>query len=146
MLKEKLLADLKDCMKEKKEIRKNVIQMVRAAVLQVEKDKQIELNDEQIIEIMGKEAKKRRDSISDYEKGGGEDIVTQIKEEIAVIEEYLPKQLTDEELEQIIEEVITQTGATTIKDMGMVMKAAKEKIKTRADGRRINEVVKRKLQ
>ena len=66
MLKEKLLEDLKKCMKEKLELRKNVIQMVRAAILQVEKDKQIELTDDQIIEIMAKEAKKRRDSLSDY--------------------------------------------------------------------------------
>ena len=146
MLKERLLADLKDCMKEKKEIRKNVIQMIRAAILQVEKDKQIKLTDEQIIEIMAKEAKKRRDSIADYEKGGREDIVKQIKEEIAVIEEYLPKQLTEDELEEIIKEIIKSTGATTMKDMGMVMKAAKEEIGSRADGRRINEVVKKQLQ
>lgn len=145
MLKEKLLADLKNCMKEKLELRKNVIQMVRAAILQVEKDKQIELTDEQIIEIMAKEAKKRRDSLVDYEKSGRTDLIAQIKEEISIIEEYLPKQLSKEEVKEIVKEVIEQTGATSIKDMGKVMKAAKEKIGAASDGRTINEVVKELL-
>lgn len=146
MLKEKLLDDLKNSMKEKNEIRKNVVQMVRAAILQVEKDKQIELTDEQIIEIMAKEAKKRRDSISDYEKGGREDLVNNIKQEVSIIEEYLPKQLSKEEVLTIVKDVITEVGATSIKDMGKVMKAAKEKIGAASDGKTINEAVKELLQ
>lgn len=146
MLKEKLLEDLKNSMKEKNELRKNVVQMVRAAILQVEKDKQIELSDEQIVEIMAKEAKKRKDSISDYEKGGREDIVENIKKEISVIEEYLPKQLSKEEVTAIVKEVISEVGATSIKDMGKVMKSAKEKIGAASDGKTINEAVKELLQ
>lgn len=146
MLKGKLLEDLKNSMKEKKELRKNVIQMIRAAILQVEKDKKIELTDEQIIEIMAKEAKKRRDSISDYEKGGREDIVEKIKQEISIIEEYLPKQLSKEEVKEIVKQVIEEVNATTIKDMGKVMKVAKEKIGAASDGRTINEAVKELLQ
>ena len=145
MLKEKLMDDLKECMKEKKTLRKNVVQMVRAAILQVEKDKKIELNDEQIIELMAKEAKKRRDSLSDYEKGGREDLVSQIKEEILIIEEYLPEPLSEKELEKMVEEAITQAQATTMKDMGKVMKIVKEQAGARADGRTINEIVKAKL-
>lgn len=145
MLKEKLLADLKNAMKEKNIIRKNVVQMVRAAILQVEKDKQIELENNQIVEIMAKEAKKRRDSLADYEKGGREDLVNQIKQEIAIIEEYLPEQLSDEELEKIVKGVIQKVGATSMKDMGKVMKAAKEEIGAKADGRAINEKVKKIL-
>lgn len=145
MLKEKLLADLKNAMKEKNIIRKNVVQMVRAAILQVEKDKQIELEDNQIVEIMAKEAKKRRDSLADYEKGGREDLVNQIKQEIAIIEEYLPEQLSDEELEKTVKGVIQKVGATSMKDMGKVMKAAKEEIGAKADGRAINEKVKKIL-
>lgn len=145
MLKEKLLEDLKVAMREKNEVRKNVVQMVRAAVLQVEKDKQIELGDEQIIEIMAKEAKKRRDSIADYEKGGREDLVAKIKEEISIIEEYLPKQLSKEELAEIVKAVIADVGATSMKDMGMVMKTAKERIGAASDGKTINEVVKELL-
>lgn len=146
MLKEKLLSDLKKCMKEKLELRKNVIQMVRAAILQVEKDKQIELTDEQIVEIMAKEAKKRKDSLSDYEKSGRQDLINQIKNEISIIEEYLPEQLSKEEIKQIVEQIIKEIGATSMKDMGNVMKSAKEKIGAASDGRTINEVVKELLQ
>lgn len=145
MLKEKLMADLKNCMKEKLELRKNVIQMVRAAILQVEKDKQIELKDEQIVEIMAKEAKKRRDSLSDYEKSGRTDLIEQIKKEISIIEEYLPKQLSKDEVKEIVKNIVTEIGATSMKDMGAVMKAAKEKIGPASDGRTINEVVKELL-
>ena len=120
--------------------------MVRAAILQVEKDKQITLTDDQIIDIMAKEAKKRRDSLEDYQKGGREDLVNNIKEEINIIEEYLPKQLSKEEVLSIVKEVILDVGATTMKDMGKVMKAAKEKIGAASDGKTINEAVKELLQ
>ena len=145
MLKEKLLEDLKNSMKEKNTVRKNVIQMVRAAILQVEKDKQIELNDEQIIDIIAKESKKRKDALGDYEKSGREDLINEIKEEIQILAEYLPKQLSIEEVENIVKEVIAEQGATSIKDMGKVMKAAKEKIGAASDGKTINEVVKKLL-
>ena len=142
MLKEKLLEDLKNCMKEKNVLRKNVIQMIRAAILQVEKDKQIELDDNQILEIIAKESKKRKDSLADFEKSGREDLINQIKEEIAIISEYLPEELSKEEIEEIVKQVIAETGAQSMKDMGIVMKTAKEKIGPRADGRTINEIVK----
>ena len=145
MLKEKLLEDMKVSMRDKKIIRKNVIQMVRAAILQVEKDKQIELNDEQITEIIAKESKKRKDSLADYEKSGRQDLIDQINEEIEILSEYLPKPLTTEEIEKIVEEVIASTGASTMKDMGMVMKEAKAKIGPAANGKTINEIVKQKL-
>ncbi len=145
MLKEKLLEDMKESMKEKNVLRKNVIQMVRAAILQVEKDKKIELNDEQIIEIIAKESKKRKDSLPDYEKSGRQDLIDQVNGEIAILAEYLPKPLSKEEIEKIVEEVIKEVGATSMKDMGMVMKSAKEKIGAAADGKTINEIVKEKL-
>ena len=128
-MKKRLLEDLKEAMKEKNEIKKNAIQMTRAGILQIEKDKGIELTDEQIIELIAKEVKKRKDSIADYEKGGREDLVNQIKEEIT----------------KIVKEVIEETGATSMKDMGKVMKSAKEKIGAQADGKSINEVVKELL-
>ena len=145
MLKEKLLEDMKTSMRDKNVIRKNVIQMVRAAILQVEKDKQIELNDDQILEIIAKESKKRKDSLTDYEKSGREDLINQIKEEIQILSEYLPKELAKEEIEKIVDEIIAKLGATTIKDMGPVMKEAKAKIGPAADGKTINEIVKQKL-
>lgn len=145
MLKEKLMEDLKEAMKEKQTLRKNVVQMIRAAILQVEKDKQIELEDNQILEIIAKEAKKRKDSLADYEKSGREDLINQVKEEIEIISEYLPKQLTKEEITEIVKKVIEETGATSIKDMGKVMKSAKEKMGATADGKTINEVVRELL-
>lgn len=145
MLKEKLLKDMKISMRDKNVIRKNVIQMVRAAILQVEKDKQIQLTDEQILEIIAKESKKRKDALSDYEKSGRQDLINEINQEIEILAEYLPKPLSREEIEKIVEEVIEETGATTIKDMGKVMKEAKVKIGPAADGKTINEIVKEKL-
>ena len=145
MLKEKLLEDLKQCIKDKNVVRKNVIQMVRAAILQVEKDKQVTLDDTQIIDIIAKESKKRKDSLADYEKSGREDLINEIKEEIAVLAEYLPKQLTPEEVEAEVKKIIEEIGATSMKDMGNVMKAAKEKIGAASDGKTINEAVKKLL-
>lgn len=145
MLKEKLMDDLKESMKNKDVIRKNTIQMVRAAVLQVEKDKQIELTDEQVIEIIAKESKKRKDAEAEFERSGREDLIKQNKEEIEILAEYLPKQLSVEEVETIVKTVIEETGATSMKDMGTVMKSAKEKIGASADGRTISEVVKKML-
>ena len=142
MLKEKLLQDLKETMKEKNVIRKNVVQMVRAAILQVEKDKQIEVTDEQIVEIIAKEAKKRKDSIPDYEKSGRQDLLDQIKQEIAILEEYLPEQLSEQEIEEKVKAIITNLEASSMKDMGKVMKTAKEELGASADGKTINEIQK----
>ncbi|MBS5854974.1 MAG: GatB/YqeY domain-containing protein [Clostridium sp.] len=142
MLKEKLLEDLKNSMKEKNVVRKNVVQMIRAAILQKEKDNQIELSDEEIMQIIAKEAKTRKDALPDYEKSGREDLIKEVKEEIAIIEEYLPKQLTKEEILPIIQEIINKTGASSIKDMGKVMGEAKKQLGVSADGKTISECVK----
>lgn len=145
MLKEKLLADLKGAMKDKNEIRKNTVQMVRAAILQIEKDNAIQVGDNQIVEIIAKESKKRKDSLEEYKKAGRQDIIEQVEQEIAILSEYLPKQLSKEEITIIVKDVIKATEATSIKDMGKVMKEAKEQIGVAADGRTINEVVKELL-
>lgn len=145
MLKEKLLEDLKASMKEKDEIRKNAVQMVRAAILQVEKDNNITLEDNKIVEIIAKEVKKRKDSLDDYKKGGREDLVSTIEKEIEILSTYLPKQLTKEEIKEIVKQIIKEVNATSLKDMGAVMKASKEKMGASADGKTINEVVKELL-
>ena len=139
MLKEKLLEDLKLSMKDKNEIRKNTVQMVRAAILQIEKDKGIN------VEIIAKEVKSKKDALLEFEKAGRDDLVSQTKEEILILEEYLPKQLTKEEIKSEVEIVIKEIGATSMKDMGAVMKEAKTRIGAAADGRSINEVVKELL-
>ena len=142
MLKEKSLEDLKSAMKEKDEIKKNTVQMVRAAILQIEKDKAIEVSEEQIIEIIAKEVKKRKDAAIDFEKSGRQDLIEKNKQEIEILTTYLPKQLSKEEIETIVKDIIAKVNATSIKDMGKVMKAAKEKIGAGSDGKTINEVVK----
>ena len=142
ILKEKLLEDLKDDMKTKNVNKKNAVQMVRTAILQIEKDKGIEVSDEQILGIVAKEVKTRKDAIAEYEQANREDLIEKANEEIKALEEYLPKQLTDEELVAEVKKVIEKLNATSMKDMGPVMKEAKATIGAQADGKRINEVVK----
>ncbi len=142
MLKEKLLDDLKQSMKDKNINRKNVVQMVRAAILQKEKDNNIELDDNQIMEIIAKEHKKREESIEDYKKADRQDLVNQIEEEISVLSEYLPKKMERSELEEVIKQIVADLNATSMKDMGAVMKEAKARCGLAADGRDINQIVK----
>ena len=111
MLKEKLLQDFKDAMKEKNELKKNTIMMVRAAILQIEKDTQKEVLDDQIIQIMSKEVKKRKESLADYEKSGRTDLIEQINKEIEIIKSYLPEELSEDEIRKIVLESIKETGA-----------------------------------
>lgn len=141
-LKERLADDLKSAMKNKDIVRKNTVQMVRAGVLQYEKDNKVALDDAGVLEIIAKQLKQRKDSLPDYEKSGRDDLIAELKAEMDVLMEYLPKQLTHDELEAIIKEVIAQTGAQSMKDMGKVMSAVKAKTVGRADGRMINEIAK----
>lgn len=145
MLKEKLLQDFKEAMKEKNELRKNTIMMTRAAILQIEKDTQTELDEVKITEIIAKEVKKRKESLADYEKSGRTDLIEQINNEINVLKEYLPEELSLEETRKIVEDSIKESGATTIKDMGKVMQLAKAKAAGRADSKMINEIVRELL-
>ena len=116
--------------------------MVRAAILQIEKDKGIQVEDDKILEIIAKEVKSKRDALKDFEKAAREDLIAQTNEEIAVLQEYLPKQLSREEIKVELEKIIAEVGATTMKDMGNVMKEAKAKMGASADGKTINEVAK----
>lgn len=144
-LKDRLLEDMKMAMKDKNSIKKNTVQMVRSAVLQVEKDNKVTLDDDGIIEVIAKEVKKRRDSLPDFEKSGREDLVDALKAEINVLLEYLPQQLTEEELEIIVKNAIADTGATSAKDIGKIMQAVMPQVKGRADGKLINQIVKKLL-
>ena len=139
-LKDKLKDDLKSAMKEKDAVRKNVVQLIKSGVLQIEKDKQITLDDEGVLDVIAKQLKQRRDSLPDYEKSGREDLIAQLKREMELLMEYLPAQLTHEELEVIVKEAVETTGAVSIKDMGKVMAAVMPKTKGRADGKEINAI------
>ena len=125
MLKEKLMEDLKEAMKSKNEIKKNTVQMVRAAILQIEKDKGIQVEDDRILEIIAKEVKTKRDAIKDFEKAERQDLIDQTNQEIEVLQQYLPKQLSREEIKVELEKIIAEIGATTMKDMGAIMKETK---------------------
>lgn len=144
-LKDKLADDLKAAMKSKDTVRKNTVQMVRASVLQVEKDKKVTLDDEGVLEVIAKQLKQRRDSLPDYEKSGRDDLIAELKAEMDVLMEYLPAQLTREEVEAIVAEAVRETGASTMKDMGKIMAAVMPKTKGRADGKLINELAKQML-
>lgn len=144
-LKETLLQDMKDAMKQKETIRKNTIQLVRSGVLQIEKDKKIELDDNGVIEVITKELKKRRDSLPEFEKSGRTDLINNLKEEIEVLLGYLPEQLSENEIEKIVDDTINEIGASSVKDMGKVMTALKPKVSGRADNKIVSEFVKKKL-
>ena len=145
MLKNQLLNDLKDAMKNKDELKKNTVQMIRAAVLQVEKDNGIELDDAKILEVIAKESKKRIDAAADFEKSGREDLIEQNRKELEIINSYLPKQLSVEEVEEKVKEIIAKVGAQSIKDMGLVMKEAKNELGVTANGKVISDAVKKLL-
>lgn len=145
MLQEKLMEDLKVAMREKDTIKKNTVQMVRAEILKIKKDTGNEPDDEKIISIIAKEVKTKKDALVDFEKGGRQDLVEQTNEEIKILQEYLPKQLSTDEIKEIVSKIVEELGASSMKDMGPVMKEAKAKIGAGADGRTINEVVKELL-
>lgn len=144
-LKERLLEDMKVAMRDKDVLKKNTVQLARSAVLQVEKDSRITLDDEGVLDIIAKEVKKRRDSLPDFEKSGRQDLIDNLKTEIEVLMQYLPQQLTEEELEVIVRQAVQDTGASSARDMGKIMQEVMPKVKGRADGRMINQIVKRIL-
>lgn len=144
-LKEELLKELKEAMKTKDTLKKDTITMLRAAILQVEKDTQKELSEPEMQVIVAKEVKKRQESIADFEKGGRDDLVNQIKKEIEILSVYLPKQLSEEEVEALVVETIQTVGAAGPKDMGRVMGALREKTAGKADGKLVSDIVKQKL-
>ncbi len=144
-LNERLMADLKESMKNKDSIRKSVITMIRAAIKQKEVDERVELTEDDILYIISKQQKQRKDALAEFEKAQREDLIEQTKQEIEIIASYLPKQLTDEELEIIVRDAIQELNATSMKDMGKIMGKVNEVAKGRADGKRINEMVKKLL-
>ncbi len=144
-LKEKLAQDLKDAMRDKDTIKKNVVQLIRSNILQIEKDNKLTLDDDGVLDVIAKQLKQRRDSLPDYEKSGREDLISQLKTEMTILMEYLPAQLSHEELEEIVKQAIAETGASSMKDMGRIMATVMPKTKGRADGKEINSIVKNLL-
>lgn len=144
-IKEKLMQDLKAAMKSHDKIKKDTITMVRAAIKQIEVDKRVDLSDEEVIDIISKQYKEIVSSIDEFKRGGRDDLVAQTEEEIKIILEYLPKQLTDEELEDIIKEAIEKLSITSKKQIGELMKEVMPKIKGKADGKKVNSIASKYL-
>ena len=145
-LMEQLTADMKEAMKQGEKERLSVIRLVRGAVRQAEIDGKKTLTDDEVLGVIGKEVKMRRDSIEEFERGGRADLVEKTQAEIAVLMPYLPEQLSADEIKKIVEEVISSVGAASYKDMGKVMGALMPRVKGRADGKLVNETVRALLQ
>ncbi|MEH0148043.1 GatB/YqeY domain-containing protein [Corynebacterium sp. Q4381] len=145
-LKDQIRADLKEAMKAKEKERTGTIRMLLAAIQTAETEgSKHEVDDEEIQKIIAREIKKRRESAEIYQTNGREDLATQELAEAAILEEYQPKQLDDEELASLVDAAVTSTGATSMAQMGQVMKEATAQAAGRADGKRISEAVKARL-
>ena len=134
--------DIKAAMKAKETAKRDALRLLDSAMKQIEVDERKELSDDDVLAIITKQVKQRNDSATQYKEAGRDDLLQKELAEIAIFEAYLPAQLSDDELTSALKEIITQTGAESMKDMGKVMGAAKAKIGNLADGKRINECVK----
>src|SRR5919199_806943 len=146
-LKERIVNDLTAALKAQQAARLSTLRMVKAALMNREIEKGGPLTDEELTKLLQSLVKQRRDSVEQYEQGGRTDLADKERAEIGVIEEYLPRAATREEIEQAVAAALAETGATSMKEMGAVMKAAQARLAGRsADGRALSEVVKAKLQ
>lgn len=148
MLKEQIKNDIKEAMKAKNELGLSVLRMVAAAISSEEINKskrETGLNDEEVLEVLSREVKKRRDSATQYEGAGRAELAEKENQEIGVIMKYMPAQMTAEEIEKIVKESIAESGAKDEKDFGTVMKIVSPKIKGKADGKQVSEMVKNML-
>ena len=144
-LKGQITEDMKSAMKAGEKDRLKVVRLILAAIKQVEVDQRIELDDAAVLSVLDKMVKQRRDSVEQFEKGNRQDLADIEKAEIAVLETYLPEQLSDAELEAMVEEAISATGAESIRDMGKVMGQIKGKAAGRADMGAVGAKVKARL-
>lgn len=143
---EKLEKDMIEAMKNKDKDRLTVIRMVKAALKQEHIDNKKEINDELLIDVVNKQIKMRKDSITEFEKGNREDLIEKTKQEVEVLMAYLPEQLPKEEVVKIIDEIFDEIKPESQKDMGKVMKEAQIKLKGKTDMKEVSEIVRQKLQ
>ncbi len=141
-LKKQLMDDMKTAMKEKDRLRKATITLLRADIKRFEVDKRKEITEDGIIDLISKQIKQKKSAILEFRKGGREDLVQEAEAEMEVLMKYLPKQLTEEELKEIIGNAITELKAESMKDMGKVMGAVSPIIKGKADGKTASDIVK----
>lgn len=144
-LKDQINNDIKTAMKEKDVAKRDALRLLSSAMKQIEVDERKELTDEDVIKIIQKQVKQRNDAMSQYREAGREDLYEKEASEAAIFETYLPKQLSDEELENALRAIIAESGAASMKDIGRVMGAASKTLGASADGKRINECAKKLL-
>ena len=138
-------SDIKDAMRAKDILKKDTLRNIQAVVKQIEVDERREVTDADMEAILVKYAKQREDAMAQFKDAGRDDLVKQEEAELAIVKAYLPEQMSDEELEATLKEIVAQIGASSMKDMGKVMGAAKSAIGSKADGGRINACVKNLL-
>lgn len=142
---EKLKSDLITAMKEKDKEKLNTLRAVKGAIqLEVINNKKEE-NDDLLLDVINKQIKMRNDSISEFEKAGREDLVNSYQKEVDILKEYMPKELTEEEIEEIIDGAIKETGAITIKDLGSVMRIITPIVKNKCNMKEVTNKIKEKL-
>ncbi|MGM0594226.1 MAG: GatB/YqeY domain-containing protein [Pseudomonadota bacterium] len=144
-LKQQIMADMKTAMRNKDKERLGTIRLLQAAVKQREVDEQTELGDEQVLAVLDKMVKQRRDSITQYNDAGREELAAREEAELAVLQHYLPEALSEAELDSLIDEAISNTGATSMKEMGKVMGQLKPKVQGRADMGQVSARIKARL-
>jgi uncharacterized protein YqeY len=145
-LRERIVSDMTAAMKARDAARTSTLRMVKAAVMNREIEKGGELTEEEMTKALQSLVKQRRDSVEQYEKAGREELAEKERAEIAVIEEYLPRAATPEEIERAVAEAVAEVGAASMKEMGAVMKAAQKRLAGKsADGRAVSEMVKKRL-
>lgn len=144
-LAERLNNDMKQAMKNQDKFKLSVIRMIRSSIKNVEIDHRRELSEEEVLDIINRELKQRKDSLHEFQKAGRDDLVEQSQKEIEVIHEYLPAQLTEEEVKAIVQQTIQEVGASSKAEMGKVMGALMPKVKGRADGKLVNQIVQQSL-
>nr|WP_290665456.1 GatB/YqeY domain-containing protein [Ardenticatena sp.] len=144
-LKERLQQDLKEALRNRGDVRRNTIRLLLTAIKNAEIEHGSELSDEQIMQLLQKQAKQRRDSIEQYRRGGRDDLVAEESAELAIIEEYLPRQLSEDEIRAEAQAHIEAVGATSPRDMGKVMGPLMAKLRGRADGALVQKVVRELL-
>lgn len=144
-LKEQLSEQFKKSMKEKDLITKSTVTMIRAAIKQVEVDNKVELDDDGVLDVIMKQVKQRKDALEEFTKAKREDLIEQTKGELKVLEAYLPKQLSKEELTEIVKKVFDEVKPESMKDMGKIMNKVMPLVKGKADGKAVNEVARELL-
>jgi uncharacterized protein YqeY len=144
-LRDRIQSDVATAMRSGEALRRDVLRMTQSAAYNVEKREQRTLSEEDYAAVLAKEVKTRRESVDAFRKGGREDLVAKEEAEIAILSEYLPQQLTDDEIQALVDEAIAATGASSARDMGKVMGLLSPKTRGRADGKRVSELVARAL-